>query len=67
MERDCKLVVPKKRTIAIKSQDTKQKKYWMEKEEKESSMIALCAIENKNLWYLESGCSKHMKVAQKNS
>ena len=23
-------------------------------------MIALCAIENQNLWHLDSGCSKHM-------
>ena len=26
----------------------------------ESSMIALCATESQKLWYLDSGCSKHM-------
>ena len=34
MERDCKPMTPTKKTIAIKSQDTKQKKYWREKEER---------------------------------
>ena len=53
-------MTPTRKTIAIKSQDTKQKKYWREKEEKESSMIALCAIENQNIWNLDSRCSKHM-------
>ena len=60
MERDRKLMTPTRKTVAIKSQDTKQNKYWMEKEEKESSMISLCAIENQKLWHLDSGCSKHM-------
>ena len=45
MARDCKLMTPTRNTIPIKYQDTKQKKYWREKEEKESSMIALCATE----------------------
>ena len=57
MARDCKLMTPMKRIFAVKSQDTKQKKYWREKEEKESSMIALCATENQNLWHLDSVCS----------
>ena len=43
MARDCKLNSPTSNIVAIKSQNTKQKKYWREKEEKESSMIALCA------------------------
>ena len=60
MVRDCKLMTPTRNIVAIKSQDTKQKKYWREKEEKESSMIALCETEKQNLWHLESGCSKHM-------
>ena len=60
MERDCKLMTPIRKTVAIKSQGTKQKKYWMENEEKESSMISLCATENQNLWHLDNGCSKHM-------
>ena len=60
MKRDCKLVTSTRKTVAIKSQDTKQKTYWREKEEKESSMIALCATENQNLWHLDSGCSKHI-------
>ena len=41
--RDCKLMTPPKNTIAIMSPDTKQKKYWKEKEENESSLISLCA------------------------
>ena len=49
MVRDCKLMNPTKMNFAIKSQDTKQKKYWREKEEKESYMIAQCATKNKNL------------------
>ena len=60
MERDCKLKTPTRNTIATQSQSTKQKKYWREKEEHESPMIVLCATENKNLWHLDSGCSKHM-------
>ena len=60
MERDCKLITPKRKNVAIKSQETKQKKYCREKEEKKSSMIALCATENHNLSHLDSGCSKHM-------
>ena len=59
MERDCKLITPTRKNVAIKSQETKQKKYCREKEEKESSMITLCAIENQNLWNLDSGFSKH--------
>ena len=43
MARDCKLMTPTRETISLKSQDTKQKKYWSKGEEKESSMIALCA------------------------
>ena len=63
MARDCKLKTHTRNTVAIKLQNTKQKNYWREKEEKEekeSSMIALCATENQNLWHLDSGCSKHM-------
>ena len=29
-------------------------------EEKESSMISLCATKKQNLWHLDSGCSKNM-------
>ena len=43
MARDCKPMTPTRNTVAIKYQDTKQKKYSREKEEKESSMISLCA------------------------
>ena len=32
----------------------------MEKEEKESSLISLCAMKSQNLWNLDNGCSKHM-------
>ena len=53
-------MTPTRKTIAINSQDTKQKTYWREREEKESSMIALCATEKQNLWHFYSGCSKHM-------
>ena len=60
MARDCKLKTPTSNTVEIKTQNTKQKKYWKEKEEMESSMIALCATESQNLWHLDSGCSKHM-------
>ena len=60
MEIYCKPMTPTRNTVANKFQDTKQKKYWREEEEKESSMISLCATENQNLWQLDSGCSKHM-------
>ena len=60
MARDCKLETPTRNTITTQSQSTKQKKYWREKEEHESSMISLCATESQNLWHLDSGCSKHM-------
>ena len=33
---------------------------WRGEEEKESSMISLCATKSLNLWHLDSGCSKHM-------
>ena len=60
MVRDCKLKTPTRNTIVIKYQNTKTKKYWREKEEKEISMIALCVTESQNLWHLDNGCSKHM-------
>ena len=63
MARDCKLKTPTRNIVAIKSQNTKQKRYWSEKEEKEekeTSMISLCATKIQNLWHLDSGCSKHM-------
>ena len=63
MARDCKLKTPTRNIVAIKSQNTKQKRYWREKEENEeneTSMIALCATESQKLWHLDSGCSKHM-------
>ena len=60
MARYCKLKTPTRKTVAIKSQNTKQKKYWRQKEEKESSMIALCETESQKLWKLDNGCSKHM-------
>ena len=60
MERDCILKTPTRNIVEIKMQNTKQKKYWKEKEEMESSMISLCATEIQNLWHLDSGCSKHM-------
>ena len=55
MERDCKLMTPTRNTIAIKSQDTKHKTYWREREEKESSMISLCATEKQNPKPMELG------------
>ena len=60
MATDCKIKTPTRNIVEIKMQNTKQKKYWKEKEEMESSMIALCATESQNLWHLDSGCSKHM-------
>ena len=60
MARDCNMKTPTRNTGAIKYQNTKQKKYWKEKKEMESSMITLCATESKNLWHLDSGCSKYM-------
>ena len=48
MERYCKLKTPTRNTVAIKSQHTKQERYWTENEEKETSMISLCAIKAKN-------------------
>ena len=62
MARDCKLKTPTRNTIATQSQSTKQNKYWREKEEHEISMIALCATKKQNLWHLDSGCSKHMRL-----
>ena len=60
MEIYYKPMTPTRNTVANKFQDTKQKKYWREREEKERSMFALCATEKQNLWHLDSGCSKHM-------
>ena len=60
MQRDCKMKTHTRNTVAIKPPNTKQNKHWKEKEEMESSMIALCATESQNLWHLDSGCSKHM-------
>ena len=60
MARDCKLMALTRKNVSIKSQDAKQKNYWREKEENESSMISLCATKNQNLWHLDNGCSNHM-------
>ena len=60
MARNCKLQTSTRNTGTTKSQNTKHKKYWKEKEENESSIIVLCAIESQNLWHLDSGCSNHM-------
>ena len=60
MARYCKLKTPIRNIVTINSQNTKQKRYWREKEEKETSMIGLCATERQKLWHLDSGCSKHM-------
>ena len=60
MERYCKMKTPTRNIVATKYQNNQQKKYWREKEEKESSMISLCATEKQHLWHLDSGCSKHM-------
>ena len=38
MEKYCKLMTPTKKTVAIKSQDTKQKKHWRGKEENKKSI-----------------------------
>ena len=37
-----------------------QKKLWKEKTSKEECLIALKAQEKEDLWYVDSGCSKHM-------
>ena len=34
MEKNCKLRTPTRKMVATKSQDTKQNKYWKEREEK---------------------------------
>ena len=60
MASDCEIKTHTRNIVAIKPQNNKQKKYWREKEEKESSMIDLCATESQKLWHLDSGCSKHM-------
>ena len=62
MASNCKLKTPTRNTVEIKMHNTKQKKYWKEKEEMEISMIALCATESQKIWHLDSGCSKHMTV-----
>ena len=49
MARDCRLKTHTRNIVAIKPQNIKQEKYWKEKEEMESSMIALCATESQNL------------------
>ena len=60
MVRDCKLKTPTRNTVEIKMHNTKQKKYWKENEEIQSSMIDLCATKILNVWHLDSGCSKYM-------
>ena len=57
MARDCKPKTHTRNTIAIKPQNTKQKKYWKKKEEMESSMIFLCATESQKLWHLDCSIS----------
>ena len=42
-----------------KSQGNEERKTWKKKEDMESS-ISLCATEEKNLWHVDSRCSKHM-------
>ena len=46
-----------------KFQDKKQRKDSKKNEaleKKTESMIALCGSQKKNLWNIDSGCSKHM-------
>jgi hypothetical protein len=38
-----------------------KKKLWREKTSKRECLIALKAQDKKDLWYVNSGCSKHMK------
>jgi hypothetical protein len=37
-----------------------KKKIWKEKTSKEECLIALKAQDKQYLWYVDSGCSKHM-------
>ena len=67
MERNCKLTIPTKKIVASKFQDKNQKKDWKKQDEKERSMISLCATEKQNLLHVDSGRSKHMIGDPKNS
>ena len=56
-------MTPIEKNTATKFQDKEQRKDQKKKEvvERTESMIALCAIESKNIWKFDSGCSKNMK------
>ena len=55
--KNCKLVIPMDNTS--KSQDKEERKAWKKKDNMECS-LALSATNKKNLWHVDSGCSKHM-------
>ena len=43
------------------TRDTEKIKAWKRIEDvKEKCSMALCATKKKNLWHMDSGCSKHM-------
>ena len=57
--RNCKPFTPIEKWITTR--DKEQRKVWKRIEDvKEKFSIALCATENKNLWHMDSGCSKNM-------
>ena len=53
-------MTPTKKATTKEFQDKKQRKDRKEKKGEEKSMIALCATEEKNLWHVDSRCSKHI-------
>ena len=56
-------MTPTEKCTATKFQDKKQRKDQKKKEvveKKTESMIALCEMENQNIWHIDNGCSKHM-------
>ena len=56
--RNSKLVTPME-NHTTKYQGNQERKVWKKKDDLECS-IALCATTTKNLWHVDSGCSKHI-------
>ena len=53
-------MAPTEKVATKEFQNNIQRKDWKKKKEDEISMISLCVTEKKNLWNIDSGCSKHM-------
>jgi hypothetical protein len=55
-ENSCRLMEASEKPKFIRE----QKKLWKEKTSKEECLIALKFQDKEDLWYVDSGCSKHM-------